>query len=1130
MPPTVYEAVNEFHRTLRAKLHNAGARGQPEDQLRSPFEQLLKQIGAIAQVHGIECVGESTQADLSIRPDFAVTVKHVLIGHVELKAPGKGADPRLFTDKHDREQWKKLQSLPNLLYSDGIQFSHWKNGKQEGKIFSLDSPLTVGGVASPPPGFELLFRGFLEWQPVPPRSARELAQTSARLCRLLRDEVTEQLARKLPGLTDLADEWRTLLFPEADNKTFADGYAQAVTFGLLMARAKGISLAGGLAAAAQQLAQQSSLIGTALRLLTDSRDIQGALATSLGSIVRVLDVVDWSRLSKGNSDAWLYFYEDFLSVYDNRLRKQTGSYYTEAEVVRGMVRLVDQVLREHFPDAPLGFASAPVRIADPATGTGTFFLGVLRHIAQTATTDGGAGTVSDAVTSALRRTVALEMQLGPYAVAQLRIFAEVMTLTRAAPTTEPRLFVTNTLGDPHDDPPKFSVMVEAIGKQRRAANRVMRDETITVVLGNPPYKNAAKGKGAWIEHEDKNTHAPAPLARWLPPADWGVGAHAKHLRNLYIYFWRWATWKVFDYGDGKSPGPHDGIVCFITVAGFLNGPGFQRMRAYLRETCTDIWVIDASPEGHQPDASTRFFQGVMQPVCIVLAARSRKVGNTPAPVHFHALPQGSRRNKFDALNGLNLNGLEWTDCPTDLRAPFLPASTGSWASFPALDDLFVYNGSGVMPGRTWIIAPDEQTLIDRWQALKAAATPKQMDELFQPHMVDEMPGDRSSEKVLKDALPQFDLRRGPKPGKPSTIVETYSVFDDPGSVEQPVQYGFRTLDRQFIIPDKRLINRPNPELWVSRSKSQLYLTAPSDRTPTAGPALSFTGLVPDLHHYNGRGGRVFPLWADAAATEPNIKPALLQELTKRYSFPVTAPNAMAYLAAIAAHPAYTARFQPDLSTPGLRIPITSDPVLFHEAVALGERVLWLFTFGERMAAPQQGRPHGLPRLPAGRAPTIAQGNAIPIDEDRFPDELHYDAKLQRLSVGTGHIDHVSLAMWDYQISGKRVLRQWFSYRKLHRERPIIGDKRPPSALEKIRAGAWQPEYTTELLELLNILGLLTDMEPAQADLLDRVCEAPLLSVQELAASGALERATAIASAKEKKRNSAAKPPLLFPEQ
>jgi len=38
--------------------------------------------------------------------------------------------------------------------------------------------------------------------------------------------VTEQLALKSPALTSLAMDWRKLLFPEANDKTFADGYAR----------------------------------------------------------------------------------------------------------------------------------------------------------------------------------------------------------------------------------------------------------------------------------------------------------------------------------------------------------------------------------------------------------------------------------------------------------------------------------------------------------------------------------------------------------------------------------------------------------------------------------------------------------------------------------------------------------------------------------------------------------------------------------------------------------------------------------------------------------------------------------------------------------------------------------------
>ena len=58
-------------------------------------------------------VGETTLTDLKTRPDFAVTVGNALVGFIEVKAPGKGADPRQYVDSHDKEQWRKLKSLPN---------------------------------------------------------------------------------------------------------------------------------------------------------------------------------------------------------------------------------------------------------------------------------------------------------------------------------------------------------------------------------------------------------------------------------------------------------------------------------------------------------------------------------------------------------------------------------------------------------------------------------------------------------------------------------------------------------------------------------------------------------------------------------------------------------------------------------------------------------------------------------------------------------------------------------------------------------------------------------------------------------------------------------------------------------
>jgi hypothetical protein len=210
-------AISRFGADAKAKLSNPGATGEPEDQLRAPLEALFADL---AELCGFKCewvaaVGESSLSTLKTRPDYAITLHNVLVGFVEVKAPGKGADPRRYKG-HDKEQWEKLQSVPNLLYTDGNSFSLWQNGELVGSIVKLEGDVeTSGAKLAAPPELVARFDNFIRWEPIPPKSAGELANVSARLCRLLRDEVTEQLAEKSPALTALAADWRKLLFPEA---------------------------------------------------------------------------------------------------------------------------------------------------------------------------------------------------------------------------------------------------------------------------------------------------------------------------------------------------------------------------------------------------------------------------------------------------------------------------------------------------------------------------------------------------------------------------------------------------------------------------------------------------------------------------------------------------------------------------------------------------------------------------------------------------------------------------------------------------------------------------------------------------------------------------------------------------
>jgi len=219
------------------------------------------------------------------------------------------------------------------------------------------------------------------------------------------------------------------------------------------------------------------------------------------------------------------------------------------------------------------------------------------------------------------------------------------------------------------------------------------------------------------------------------------------------------------------------------------------------------------------------------------------------------LAQGHREHvKFAALKKLTLKTADWVDGPSDWRAPFLPEQEGVWAKLPPLVSLYEYNGSGVMPGRTWIIAPDVGSLEDRWSRLIRENDTDRKELLFHPHLRIGEPGDKHVGKSVARQLAGSSAGLGP-------------VASETGPVTAPTaRYAFRTLDRQWIIQDARLINQPNPTLWNAHSDSQVVMTGLAQAPAKSGPAVTFASTIPDLDHYHGRGGRVYPLWRNAEAT------------------------------------------------------------------------------------------------------------------------------------------------------------------------------------------------------------------------------------------------------------------------
>lgn len=385
--------------------------------------------------------------------------------------------------------------------------------------------------------------------------------------------------------------------------------------------------------------------------------------------------------------------------------------------------------------------------------------------------------------------------------------------------------------------------------------------------------------------------------------------------------------------------------------------------------------------------------------------------------------------------------------------------------------------------RTWVIAPDAWSLERRWEALQREKDPERKEELFHPDR------DRTTRKIVGVDLGPHRTR-------------SVTVANDGGPMVGPVRYAFRSFDRQWIVPDHRLLSRARSDLWLGLGAKQVYVTALEAHSPTHGPAITLAGLIPDNHHYKGSfAGRAYPLWRDRQATVSNISPALLGHLARVYGHDVGPEDMMAYLAAVMANPAYTKRFAADLVQPGLRVPLTAEAVLFDEAAALGREVVWLQTYGERFGDPGAGRPRTPPRLPRDEAPFIPAEGAIPTTE--LPETIRYEAESRRLHIGKGFVENVPPEVWAYEISGRQVVPNWFSYRKSDRSRPLIAGRKEPSKLDLIKPNGWLAEYTTDLLDLLHVLGRLVKLEAAQADLLDRVCAGRLITVDDLRAAGVL---------------------------
>ena len=611
----IHDHLKQYARRIRDQLRaNADA---SEPALAPAFQELMENaLGLLPAIPHLTVSPEYNNPGVG-RPDIALIVQgQPPRAFVELKATSKSADPERWRSPHDKRQYGRLKELTHWSSSNFIDFH----------LFSLDQRLGSAGIvpeqalrpdqsdnaadaaidAHDPGRFLELLASLARAQPPEARTAQQLAELLAHSARIVRSSVLERLGElRLAGnaadpLVLVRDTFRNVLYahPEAGGYSsgdfddlFASAFAQTLAFGLLLVREATDAPVD--TEAWRRMPDEHPLMKAALRVLSED-EVTSQIGIGFTVMCDTVNCFAPKILAvRGGRDPILYFYEDFLATFDPAARERYGVYYTPIEVVRYMTGALDRALRDNL--GTQGLRDPAVTILDPATGTGTFLLGVAERVRDQVMAAEGGVAASMALGELAGRMFGLELLVGPYAVAHYRLHHALRFRPAddgedaPQPVTLPRLgvYLADTLSEPGrvTSIGRLGIQGLPIDEEHREADRIKSSQPILAIIGNPPYKRLAEGEnetliGRWMDGLWEDLKAPVREA--------GKGGQLNTFPEFSVAFWRWAIWKLFEADNA----PQQGVIAFISNRKFLTGWPYAGLRQMMRERFDRIEVID----------------------------------------------------------------------------------------------------------------------------------------------------------------------------------------------------------------------------------------------------------------------------------------------------------------------------------------------------------------------------------------------------------------------------------------------------------------------------------------------------------------------------------------------------------
>ena len=608
--------------------------------LKELVETLLPRVLVINEPKHIACGA----------PDYLIRCGTDILGFIEAKDLGDGDLDGRAAHKEQFDRYK--ESLDTLCFTDYLDFHFYDRSDFVDSVRIAEPKgdrLALADDAALDRFVQLVSR-FAGQRPQHIASPARLAQLMAGKARLLAAGVRQYLGRDENADSMLAQQmeaFRRVLIHDIDADSFADIFAQTVTYGMFAARLHDATPENfSRAEAATLIPKTNPLLRQMFQYI--AMDTDDSIEWIIDDLVSLFAAVDVEKLMRSygkdtqKTDPLLHFYEDFLAAYDPRLRKVRGVWNTPTPVVGFIVRAVDRILERDF-NLPGGLADPSktrvkvvndakakkgdkafverevhrVQMLDPAAGTGTFLAETVKLIhAKVARAMGEGAWQGYVADNLLPRLNGFEILMASYAMAHLKLDM-LLSETGYEHRTDERLrvFLTNSL-EPYDKE-IGTLFAAALSREANEANFIKRDCPVMVVMGNPPYSGVSSNNGEWaahlIDNYKKEPNSGMPLQE------------RKHwLNDDYVKFLSFAQHYIDKNGEG--------VVGFVNNNGFLDNPTFRGMRWSLLKSFDDIYVLnlhgDAKKREIAPDGSKdeNVFD-IMQGVSINIFVKRKETTN-----------------------------------------------------------------------------------------------------------------------------------------------------------------------------------------------------------------------------------------------------------------------------------------------------------------------------------------------------------------------------------------------------------------------------------------------------------------------------------------------------------------------